>query len=489
MTQPFSIISFNVAKKSLRQKMKIYTSKDPVPLIEFDQGTLVLSHFHPTAMKNLPLTVWDPRISSWRAPAYAYRMIKEHLLVLKVHYVDRSQHSWQVESNWSSLNLRDYQAAALLAWEISGRNGIICLPTGTGKTKLAIAAIKSLKVPTICLVPTRILLDQWSRNLQEVYQGSIGILGDGIHTIGPITVGTFESVYRYAHRYGNRYKLLIVDEVHHFGDRVKDESLEMMCAEYRLGLTATPPLEEIQLQALYNLVGPIVHTQGIEAFAGTYLADFTVRRCLVPMTSEEKFAYKICYEIFREFYLSFQKTFPNSNWREFVKVAGKTTSGRQAIASHKQSRIMAWLPKSKIEMLTRLLTLHREQKLLIFTASTQSALTISKYFLITPIVSGIGKRERIDILTRFRDGKIKTLVSCQVLNEGFDIPTAEIAIIVSGSQGEREHIQRIGRILRPAPDKQAIVYELITTGTSEVRKSEQRRANIDPKRFTTTQYS
>jgi superfamily II DNA or RNA helicase len=69
-------------------------------------------------------------------------------------------------------------------------------------------------------------------------------------------------------------------------------------------------------------------------------------------------------------------------------------------------------------------------------------------------------------------------VSARVLNEGIDVPDADVAIIVGGTQGEREHVQRVGRLLRPAPGKRAIVYELVTMATSEARQAVERRRGL-----------
>jgi len=66
----------------------------------------------------------------------------------------------------------------------------------------------------------------------------------------------------------------------------------------------------------------------------------------------------------------------------------------------------------------------------------------------------------------------------RVLNEGIDVPDADVAIVVGSSGGEREYVQRIGRLLRPAPGKRAIVYELVTVGTTEVRKAVRRRRSL-----------
>ena len=78
-------------------------------------------------------------------------------------------------------------------------------------------------------------------------------------------------------------------------------------------------------------------------------------------------------------------------------------------------------------------------------------------------------------MNAFRAGELRVLVSARVLNEGIDVPDADVAIIVGGVSGQREHVQRVGRLLRPAPGKRALVYELVVAGTHEVRKAAERR--------------
>ncbi len=92
-----------------------------------------------------------------------------------------------------------------------------------------------------------------------------------------------------------------------------------------------------------------------------------------------------------------------------------------------------------------------------------------------PITCEISRAERESALGAFRAGTLRSLVSARVLNEGIDVPDADVAIIVSGTQGEREHVQRAGRLLRPDPGKRAVIYQLATRATAEVRRASERR--------------
>ena len=82
----------------------------------------------------------------------------------------------------------------------------------------------------------------------------------------------------------------------------------------------------------------------------------------------------------------------------------------------------------------------------------------------------------VDVLVE--DGEHPQTAFCDrgiVLNEGVDVPEANIGIIVSGGASVREHVQRLGRILRAKPGKKAVLYELVNSGTSELNVLARRR--------------
>jgi superfamily II DNA or RNA helicase len=118
--------------------------------------------------------------------------------------------------------------------------------------------------------------------------------------------------------------------------------------------------------------------------------------------------------------------------------------------------------------------------MLVFTHDNETAYAIAREHLIMPMTCDIDRQEREEALAAFRAGQLTALVSAQVLNEGIDVPDAEVAVIVGGVRGAREHVQRVGRLLRPSPGKHAFVYELVITGTHELRKSTERRRALLP---------
>ena len=139
---------------------------------------------------------------------------------------------------------------------------------------------------------------------------------------------------------------------------------------------------------------------------------------------------------------------------------------------------------AKLEALEGLLGLHREDRTLVFTQDNATAYGISRRFLVPAITHQTKVRERSEILGRFSKGEYRVVVTSKVLNEGVDVPEANVAVVISGSGSVREHVQRLGRILRRSAEKRAILYELVSKGTSETATSERRREHAAYRRGT-----
>jgi len=444
----------------------------------FDHGTLVLAEAPDLSKKPIPGLLWDPRVALYRAPAYRYPQVLESVRSLGLPVTDgvpaepkTLAHPWRIPE------LRPYQQAAILAWQLSEERGLIALPTGSGKTRVAVAILAQAGVRALCLVPTRALLTQWLAELSRFYSGPLGCLGDGRYELEDVTLATFESAFRWMPRIGNRFDLLIVDEAHHFGCGVRDEALEMCIARRRLGLSATPP-DGAPLARLEELLGPVVYQLSVGDLTGSWLSDFDLVVLRLSLNRDERTRYDADYRAFSELNRRFRAMHPGGTWQELVCAASQSAEGRAALAAWRRSKQLLGFTQAKAGAVGALLARHRESKVLVFTADNAAAYAIAREHLVMPITCEIKRAERERALAAFRDGRLRALVSARVLNEGIDVPDADVAIIVGGTLGEREHVQRVGRLLRPSPGKRAIVYELVTLATSEARRATERRRGL-----------
>ena len=132
--------------------------------------------------------------------------------------------------------------------------------------------------------------------------------------------------------------------------------------------------------------------------------------------------------------------------------------------------------EGKVEALQSILADHRDDRVIVFTAHNDLVYRLSERFLLPAITHQTGAPERREILGRFRDGDYSRVVTSNVLDEGVDVPDANVAVLLSGSGSEREFTQRLGRILRPNDDgRPALLYEVVSAETAEERVAERRR--------------
>ncbi len=352
------------------------------------------------------------------------------------------------------------------------------LPTGSGKTQVALAAIATTRAPSLCLVPTRALMTQWLDAIAGVWDGPIGRFGDGERVLGPVTIATFASGYRHMAHIGERFGLLVVDEAHHFGHGARDEALEMSIAPLRLGLTATPPEPGPAASRLGVLIGPAVFERAISDLVGRYLAPLERITWRLALAPDERREYNALHDVYQRAWRAFQGNHLDASWEDFMRHGAETDEGRRGLAAWRRAQRLLGFPSRKRDALGLLLARHREQRTLIFVSDNETAYAIARTHLVMPITCDIGRTEREEALARFRSGALRALVSAQVLNEGLDVPNAEVGIVVGGRFGAREHAQRVGRLLRPGAGKRAVLYELVVGQSSEVRSAERRSRNL-----------
>ncbi|GAA5502372.1 uvrABC system protein B [Deinococcus xinjiangensis] len=448
--------------------------------LRLDRGTLVMKEV-PEALS--ALFTWDDRSQSYRAPGQRYREIMELVREKGLVVRDEAAAFGKLALGFSrEIEPYRHQQLALNAWKRSGRQGVAEIPTGGGKTLLAQLAMRDTPRSTLICVPTLDLMHQWYSGLVAAFpDANIGLLGGGSKDDTPILIATYDSAAIYSEDLAGKFALLICDEVHHLPSDFNRVIAEMSLAPYRLGLSATLKRSDGRERDLDTLIGPVVFSCGPEELAGTTLADYREVIIKVRLSPHEQQHYNELIKERNDFLrLNNIRLGSLEGWKQFVMASG-SLGGRAAMLAHREARSLAYGTEGKLRVLEEILANHPEERTLIFTDDNATVYRISREFLIPSITHQTPVKERHAVLEKFRSGAYRYLVTSRVLNEGIDVPEASVAVVLSGTATEREYIQRLGRILRQAKGKQAVLYEVITEGTTEERVSQQRRGQWQPR--------
>ncbi|MDK6029468.1 DEAD/DEAH box helicase [Ignisphaera sp. 4213-co] len=372
-------------------------------------------------------------------------------------------------------SLRDYQKEALDAWRSNGFKGIIALPTGTGKTVIAVAAIAELSVRTLVVTYTKEQMFQWGEKIVEftdIPKSFIGFFYGDEKRIAPVTIITYQSAYRYIDSLSHQFSFLIVDEVHHLPAEKFRFIAENTYAAMRMGLSATVVREDGKHVDLFPLMGGVVYAKTLQELADRgYIAPFKVITVRVSLTEEEKKKYKELMDRYRKLALG----------REFQQILADVKKGdasaMEALKIRSEIRMLIANAKQKIDAIKKIVEdeLEKGSKILIFTQYIEHAKKIAESIGAQYVIGELDEGTRKRRLEQFKSGLVKVLVLTTVGDEGIDIPDANVGIIATGTGSRRQFIQRLGRILRPLPGKEARLYEVIVKNTFEEAESRKRR--------------
>lgn len=443
--------------------------------IRFDRGTLVLEGFPPEEVPEG--FVLDPRIGFPRGRAMHYGPLVRDLHGRGVRWTEEARaYDRLSRPHRTTRTPRDYQRASVEAWKANDRCGVVVLPTGSGKSFVAELCIADADRDTLVVAPTIDLVGQWYDLLRQAFGEPVGVLGGGVHEVHPITVSTYDSAYLHIERYGARFGLVVFDEVHHLPGPTYSGAAEGSLAPFRLGLTATLERSDGQHEGLYDWVGPVVYRKSITELSGDYLAEYDTELVKVSLSPEEQEAYATARSAFRTFCASRGlRLGGQGGWGRFLREAARSSEGRRALAGWRESRRILQANEAKLRVLEQILRRHADRRCIVFTNDNDTVYTISRRLLLPAITHQTDVKERRSFLEAFSSGELPVLVTSRVLNEGVDLPSADVAIVLSGTGTVREHVQRLGRILRRREGKQAILYELVVEGSAEENTSKRRR--------------
>ncbi len=384
---------------------------------------------------------------------------------------------------------RPYQREAVDRWLAGGGRGTIVLPTGAGKTLVALLAIHETAAATCIVAPTRALVAQWFTQLADAFGSDrVGAWYGDEKEVRELTVTTYHSAFALLERWGERFALLVLDEAHHLADtsageaRAWHDHLRIAPARFRLGLTATYP--DGRDAELRRLVGPVAYRRSIGEMTDAELARFALVKRYVRLSAEEEARYVTLTETYeRHLEVAGHRergATPADAWRMFAASARRSPAARRALrAFHERERLVR-LAEGKLRETVRILQMHPAERAVIFCGGTDAALSISRALAIPMITASTPASERHALLGALDRGDIRAVASVRVLDEGWDVPAAKLGIVLGDSTrgSGRQHAQRLGRLLRRQGDSVASLYEIIAAGTYEFLSSQKRGAGV-----------
>jgi superfamily II DNA or RNA helicase len=398
------------------------------------------------------------RLKFWRIEDGAL-ILPRATIGLVIDMARRNGHHYHVEDNRRLLpsveftfkgKLRGYQLAAVA--DLGRRDfGTLQAPTGSGKTIIALAMIAWRKQPTLIIVHSKELLEQWKARIIEflgIPCEQIGTIGNGKMQVGEkITVGIVNSVYKLAGEIRDRIGHLVIDECHRAPSRTFTECVTGFDAKYQLGLSATPWRRDGLTRLIWWFVGNTLHR--IEASGLVESGDILPFRVIlretrfIPSCDPSEEYSRMLSELTED---------PARNALIAADIAGEIENpGTILILSDRRAHCLQLKDclaerNIKAEMLTGEMS-----------ASVRS-----------------------DIVRRLNDGDIKVLIAtAQLIGEGFDCKGLTTLFLATPIRFDGKLLQCLGRVLRPALGKdKAVVYDYCDSRVGVLRSAARARERV-----------
>ena len=368
------------------------------------------------------------------------------------------------------LKLREWQEKAFPLWWEKKR-GIIKVVTGGGKTFFAIHCLKRYlendpQKSILIVVPSIALLDQWYDSLSQNFDDkeiSLNGGGEQTKTITKICISTIDSLKNIISLIDAENTLLIVDECHKIGTEKRGEMLTNAW-HATLGLSATPErdYDDNFYIIIKKILGDIIFDYDyIDAREDEVIVNFKLLYGYAALLPEEENKYK---------------KFTKSIQRRAATIGGQDMNDYPLkMLIFNRARLVK-NSKNRIPYGIELIQKYERDSWIVFTENKKQAKEFNKIVnKLKGFNSGIyntdlNDDERQENLEKFKDGKLNVLVSCTALDEGFDMPEADGAMILSSSSSKRQRIQRMGRVLRITANKENALIVTVYSSKTEYEK-------------------
>ncbi|MDQ0076814.1 sigma-70 family RNA polymerase sigma factor [Arthrobacter oryzae] len=399
-----------------------------------------------------------------------------------------------VPASYDYAFLYAWQQEALKAWHGNARRGVVEAVTGSGKTRVGIAAAfeavrQGIKV--LILVPTAELQRQWLASLQrDLPKARLGALGDGrLDSLDhvDILVAIVHSASNRETLRSHKAGLIIADECHRYAAPMFTGALQEGYA-WRLGLTATYERSDGEHENLLTpYFGGVIYSLWYNrALKDEVIAPFDIALVGVDLTPSEQVNYEEFSNTMSDAARNLESYagIPRKPFHQFIAavatLAGSDSPSREATIARKYMRAMSSRlallaeAKTKYHALAALKqTVDESHGTLVFTQTQESARRAQELYTAmgskaSALFSGMAKDDRKQGMEDFRSGASQILAAPRLLDEGIDVPEADLGIIVAANRSQRQMVQRLGRVIRKKADGRAgRLVVLYSTGTVE----------------------
>ena len=367
------------------------------------------------------------------------------------------------------MKLREWQENAFPLWWAKKR-GIIKVVTGGGKTVFAIHCLKKYieeepNKSILIVVPSIALLDQWYEGISLNFKNKdIALNGGGeqITDLSKVCITTIDSLKNIISKVEQQSTLLIVDECHKIGTEKRGE---MLAGNWHatLGLSATPErdYDDNFYIIIKKILGDIIFDYDyIDAREDEVIVNFKLLYAYAEMTEAENDKYK---------------DFTKKIQRRAATIGGNNMNDYPLKMLIFNRARMVKNSKNRIPSGVKLLQKYKRDSWIVFTENKKQAKEFNKIINKKGYKSAIyntdlDNAEREENLNNFKSGNLNVLVSCTALDEGFDMPEADGAMILSASSSKRQRIQRMGRVLRITANKENALIVTVYSSKTEFEK-------------------
>ena len=399
-----------------------------------------------------------------------------------------------------------WQSECLNKWNENNHQGIVNVVTGAGKTTLALSAIKEVfddNIKIKIVVPTINLLFQWKKEILdcfgEEYESQINLYYGGfknkkdtifsIYVINSARHAVAKSIIDDMNLGFN--VMFVADEAHHYTSKENRKIFHYLLSKdfkkeqfFSLGLSATidaDDLNNILIPSLGKIIYLLNHN---EALSDQIISPFVIYETSVNFMPTEREEYiSITYNIdllYKKLILKYDFLKYINNTKEYMKLLHSLSKEDEEVDIYlklllKRKKISS-ISKTRILCGVEIIKQLYDKKIIVFAERISQIKEFEKKLRseginnVSCYHSDQPQEYRKQILQDYKDGNINVLLTCRALDEGVDVPDAEIAILLSSSSVPRQRIQRLGRVLRKNSNKQmaSLFYLYVSDANDEV---------------------